>query len=207
LEYQVAGCDSSARGVQLTRDNLRLNHVDAEIYQADVLSYDLPAYAFDVVVSLGVIEHFQAHHAIIERHLALLKPGGYLVLEWPNMAGWLNYHLLCMAGMQNLLSVHNLTVMNRAFFQAIAQDWGLQITFLGYVGGFDPGLVVYNYAYPPHTSQMKALFELWRRKHWIVPALWALERIFRIYPACFAHLNAPCCSSMLLGIFRVPENA
>jgi len=193
LGYQVAGCDSSLRGVQLSRENLRLSNVNGEVYQADILTDSLPDHAYDIVVSIGVIEHFENASIIVGRHLDLLKPGGCLIIEVPNMAGRLNLQLLRMVGMHDLLAAHNLAVMSRAYFQAIAQQFGLQVKTIDYIGGFDPGIVVYNYPYH--------LRELWGRKHFVFPGLVLLERLWRVSPGLFSRLNAPFCSHMLWGMF------
>lgn len=197
MGYQVSTCDSSPHGVQLTLENLRLHQVEGEVYQVDFLTGPLPEHTFDVVVSIGFIEHFSDPKPIIARHLDLLKPGGLLALEVPNMAGWLNLNLLRLAGMHDFLSVHNLAVMNPTYFQAIAQEFGLELKFLGYIGGFDPATVTGSYPY--------RIRHIWRTGHFIVPGLVLMERLlFRLVPGLFAKFNAPFCSSMLLGIFQIP---
>lgn len=192
LGYQVSGCDTSPKGAQLTRDNLRLNGVQGTIYEKDFMGGDLPLHAFDVVVSLGVIEHFEDPKPFIERHLAFLKPGGVLILEVPNMAGWLNLRLLKSARMQDLLSVHNLDVMNRPFFESLVKDFDLRIKFLDYVGGFDPGMVVHNHNSRTHGRTA------------IMYPLWAMERLSRLLPSSkhvLTKLNGASYSNLLVGIF------
>jgi len=197
LGYKVSGCDTSPRGAQLTRDNLRLNNVDGVIYEMDFMSDPAPLHEFDIVVSLGVIEHFDDPKPFVQRHVEFLKPGGILVLEVPNMAGWLNCRLLKSARMDDLISVHNLDTINTKFFKSMARELGLDIRFLNYVGGFDPGMVVHN-----HDS----------RKHGraaIMYPLYAMERFIRFFPFSKNILNgingAPY-SNMLLGIFTAPSS-
>ncbi len=190
--YQVAGCDTSPKGVELTRRNLQLGGVDGRIYQMDVLRDGIPSHAFDVVLSLGVIEHFADPRPVVARHLDLLRPGGTLVLEVPNMAGWLNLKLLRAAGMNDLVSVHNLRVMHREYFESVARDFGLRIRFLNYIGGFDPGLMVAN-----HDSRRHG-----RRA--VMYPLWVVDRLFRLFPACrtaAVRWNRAPFSHMLLGVF------
>jgi SAM-dependent methyltransferase len=190
--YQAAGCDTSPRGLALTRQNLAMNGVEADLYEADLMSETLPEHAFDVIFSLGVIEHFTDPVPIIRRHLALLKPGGTLVLEVPNFAGKLNVRLMRAARLQPLLNAHNLEVMSRSFFESIARDYNLELDYLSYIGGFDPGMVVHNY--PRRRGQRRghpAVFYL----------LWGLERITRRMPRLAGRFNRPAFSNMLLGIF------
>jgi 2-polyprenyl-3-methyl-5-hydroxy-6-metoxy-1,4-benzoquinol methylase len=216
MHYQVAGCDSSPHGISLTRENVRLNGIEVELYQGDMFSNIVPEQAFDVVVSIGLIEHFTETEPVIRRHLEFVKPGGYLALNVPNMAGKLNLFLLRMARMQRFLSVHNLEVMNRTFFEKIARTYGLETVFLNYIGGFDPGLITYNVvhdhpspkafdALSPHSRRLQKLwYLLWKKKLFVLPPLKLIERLFRKHPYPFTKFNNPCCSHMLLGVFRKP---
>lgn len=199
MKYQIYTCDTSPYGIELTRENLRLNNVKGEIYQADFLTGALAKNSFDIVVSIGFIEHFDDPMPVIARHVDLVKPGGYLVLEVPNLAGQLNLRLLRMAGMHDLISVHNLQIMNKPYFQQIAEKFELQIEFLDYVGGFDPKVVTGSY---PHRVR-----HVLRTRHFIVPLLVLFDySISRLLLNSFIRYNAPYFSSMLLGIFRVKDS-
>jgi hypothetical protein len=118
------------------------------------------------------------------------------VLEVPNMSGWLNLRLLNLARMQELVGKHNLNTMKQEFFKSIADKFDLEIEFLGYIGGFDPGMVVHN-----HDS----------RKHGRTPImypLYAMERLISRLPFAkhiLSKLNGQPLSNMLVGIFRVPD--
>lgn len=182
LGYQVAGCDLSALGISKTRQNLSMNGVNADVYEGDVLSVEIPQQAYDIVVSLGVIEHFDDPRPMIERHLQLLRPGGILVLEVPNLR-WLNYWLMRAARQEDLLRHHNLRIMNRQYFQRLAANSGLKTRFLGYVGGWEP-----------------ALFEL-RGRPWWVKAIHRLLRTLRAVPIA-ERINSPLFSGYLVGIFE-----
>ena len=52
---------------------------------------DLPTY--DVVYSLGLIEHFVDRVSIVERHVRLARPGGLLILGVPNFRGLTGWFL------------------------------------------------------------------------------------------------------------------
>ena len=133
----------------MTRQNLAMNGVDGEVFCGDVLTdATLEGKQFDVVVSLGLIKHFDQPDTIIRRHVSLLKPAGHLGTEVPNFAGSLNHFLLRRARLKSLLAAHNLGIMNEPFFANVAADHGLELCHLSYAGGFDPGIVVYNQTYP-----------------------------------------------------------
>jgi 2-polyprenyl-6-hydroxyphenyl methylase/3-demethylubiquinone-9 3-methyltransferase len=84
----VAGCDLSPRGVAATEENLRRLGVPARVRQACVfrLADEAPE-RFDLVYSLGVVEHFDDLGAIVRAHARLCAPGGRVVLTAPNLRG------------------------------------------------------------------------------------------------------------------------
>ena len=63
---------------------------DINIIEADLFDYQ-PKKLYDMVLSFGLIEHFNDTRAIIETHLQFLKPGGVLFITLPNFKsinGW-----------------------------------------------------------------------------------------------------------------------
>ncbi|MDB5008013.1 MAG: Trans-aconitate 2-methyltransferase [Mucilaginibacter sp.] len=63
---------------------------DINVIEADLFNYK-PAKLYDMVLSFGLIEHFNDTKAIIETHLQFLKPGGALFITLPNFKsvnGW-----------------------------------------------------------------------------------------------------------------------
>ncbi|MDF2433771.1 MAG: hypothetical protein JWP44_3402 [Mucilaginibacter sp.] len=63
---------------------------DINVIEADLFSYK-PTKLYDMVLSFGLIEHFNDTKAIIETHLQFLKPGGVLFITLPNFKsvnGW-----------------------------------------------------------------------------------------------------------------------
>ncbi len=136
--YQVSGCDSAPQAVKATRANLSQADVPGAVLQADLMDESIPAEVYDIVVSLGVIEHFTEPWAAAAQHVRLIKPGGLLVLEMPNYTG-LNQWLL-KRGAHQLLATHNTSIMRLEFLQAMAERFNLDPRFMGYIGGFEPGL-------------------------------------------------------------------
>ena len=80
--YRVSGLDFLPEAARLPA-MLAANGVKSQVYVADFLTFQ-PEKRYDVVLSLGVVEHFIQWQEILERHIALLKPGGTLVIEFPN---------------------------------------------------------------------------------------------------------------------------
>jgi 2-polyprenyl-3-methyl-5-hydroxy-6-metoxy-1,4-benzoquinol methylase len=193
--YTAYGCDLSKAAAETTRRNFATTDVPGEVFTGDVTKPgELPARQFDVVVSLGVIEHFADPEPVLRRHVDFTKPGGLVIVNVPNLAGSVNHWMLRRAKMQSLIDVHNLESMQADRFRAMADRLQLEVCFIEYVGGFDPGLVVYNHSYQSR----------WKRPV-TFHALWALEKLTRRFPGVALGLNHPSFSNMLVGVFRRPS--
>ncbi len=86
--FAVSGIDYSLVGCEQARAVLAGAGVGGEIVGADM--FDPPERlraSFDVVVSLGVVEHFAQTARAIEACAAFLVPGGTLITLVPNLAG------------------------------------------------------------------------------------------------------------------------
>jgi len=81
LDYSEVGCDRS-------RAILEYYKIPGEIYCANLFSppTDL-LQKFDLVVSFGVVEHFENTADCLKSCAAFVKPGGYLLTFIPNMPG------------------------------------------------------------------------------------------------------------------------
>lgn len=179
--YQPFGCDTSPRGVELTRENFRLLGVNGSVVQCDFLEAPGDG-TFDVVVSLGFIEHFTDPGPVLDKHVRLLKPGGILVLEVPNLVGlnaWLST--------AELIAIHNQSIMNRGFFADFARSRKLEPLYLDYIGGFEPDNLG-----PERTAYFRR-------------AVLKILRLFRTLPGA-GKLNSPLFSGFLIGLYRKPRN-
>lgn len=130
LDYSKIGCDK-------TRENLDILGVNADIYKQDLFSdriSELPS--FDIVYSLGFVEHFLNLEEVVERHLRILKTGGILLIGIPNFLG-INYWIAKIIE-PKLLSQHNLSVMDIENWKIIEERFNLETIFKGYIGGFEP---------------------------------------------------------------------
>jgi SAM-dependent methyltransferase len=136
--YDVNCLDYSAAGCKKTKENFDLLRISGRVYQADIFSEELTLPQFDIVYSLGFIEHFSNLEPVIEKHLRFLKPGGTLLIGTPNFLG-INHFFwkrLC----PKLLSAHNLAAMDIQNWTSFADNFRLEVLFKGYVGGFEPGV-------------------------------------------------------------------
>ena len=155
--------------------------------QATIRPFELKK-KYDLVFSLGFIEHFSDPVPLLDKMLSGLNATGTLVVGLPNLT-CLN-GILCRAmdkhGGMNILPTHNLEIMNLNFFRHFAEQNGLNTLYLGYVGGFEPDY--YDY------SKMPDWFKL------VMYPLIAGTRV-----PLLNQVNSRLHSSYILGIFGLGE--
>jgi 2-polyprenyl-3-methyl-5-hydroxy-6-metoxy-1,4-benzoquinol methylase len=96
--YQVNGIDYSEDGCQLAQANLAAVGCRGDIFCTDFTNLG-PDFQdkFEIVISLGVVEHFENTSDIVGYFVRCLKPGGMIITIVPNM--------VCMMGnLQKLVS-------------------------------------------------------------------------------------------------------
>lgn len=82
----VAGIDYSEDGCNLARERLKVEQISADIHCLDIFDADATTLGqFDLVYSLGVVEHFSDLQAVLAALLQFVRPGGYLLSEIPNL--------------------------------------------------------------------------------------------------------------------------
>jgi len=139
--HDMTVIDSSSVGCEKTRENFRLLGTPAQVIRGDVLT-DAPACRFDIVYSLGLIEHASSARGmddLVAGHLRYLRPGGLLIIGCPSYLG-LN-RLIARRLTPALLAEHNLDAMRLATWTRIEQAQGLTRLRRGYVGGFEPRML------------------------------------------------------------------
>jgi len=88
--FRVSGLDYSEIGCRQSQGILSNAGVKGEIICADFFAPPASlAGKFDVVVTFGVVEHFTDTRSCLEALVRLLKPGGLLVTNIPNLGGWI----------------------------------------------------------------------------------------------------------------------
>jgi SAM-dependent methyltransferase len=132
------GIEYAEAGVEINREVFRQHGVPADhVIHDDFFSDGLHARYqehFDVVISRGFIEHLDDPRGAIERHLNLLKPGGTLIVQVPNLRG-LNYTIQRVLD-PRLLELHNVSIMDRRAFRALFDGARLEERFCDYFGAF-----------------------------------------------------------------------
>jgi SAM-dependent methyltransferase len=110
-----------------------LQEQDIHIIETDLFNYK-PATGYDLVLSCGLIEHFQDTADIINRHIAFLNPGGTLFITLPNfkaLNGWFQKNF----DRENY-DKHNIDCMDPALLAGICEKAGLTVVQSRYYGNF-----------------------------------------------------------------------
>lgn len=106
---------------------------DIKIIETDLFTYQTPT-QYDLVLSCGLIEHFNDTADIINRHIAFLKPGGTLFITLPNFKavnGWFQEKF----DKENY-DKHNVDCMDPKLLENICKEAGLQVIQSRYFGKF-----------------------------------------------------------------------
>lgn len=106
---------------------------DITIIETDLFKYE-PTKQYDLVLSCGLIEHFNDTADIINRHIAFVKPGGRLLITLPNFKavnGWFQRNF----DKENY-DKHNIGCMDPILLARICEDAGLEVLQSRYFGGF-----------------------------------------------------------------------
>lgn len=85
---RFTGLDYSENGCQMLARRAALENVSIEIVQQDLFNPNSAMVGrFDVVYSLGVVEHFHDLSSVLDAKSHFLSPGGQILTVIPNMAG------------------------------------------------------------------------------------------------------------------------
>ena len=139
VPYGVEYTDS---GVELNRRTFDLHNIDTEnVIHADFFSDEFHKQykgCFDIVFSVGFIEHFTDIEGTIEKHINLLTKGGYLIVIIPNLRG--ANHILGWIFHKEVISMINTDIMRKENFSEIFDNERLSMLFCDYCGTFNFGL-------------------------------------------------------------------
>ena len=97
--HTLVGVDLTMRGINFTRSRLRLNGLHSELSVADAENLPLPADAFDIVYSWGVLHHTPDTRRAIGEVWRVLRKGGVarvMIYHSRSIVGyllWLRYAL------------------------------------------------------------------------------------------------------------------
>jgi 2-polyprenyl-3-methyl-5-hydroxy-6-metoxy-1,4-benzoquinol methylase len=118
-------------GARLTE----LGHRVEKVLKADFFAVE-PVPEFDLVYSLGFLEHFTNWEEVLLRHAAWTKPGGYMIITCPNFRGALQRSIRTLLDRENLAR-HYIPSMNPNAWASILKGAGdMDVVFAGHFGGY-----------------------------------------------------------------------
>jgi SAM-dependent methyltransferase len=138
--YDVYGIDYSKVGYAQTEKMLRLHRIEGKIICSDIFDSSFRSKyegMFDVVYSLGLIDHFDDPSQVLDIHQKLLKKNGLLLITMPNYSDGTLYRK-CVKGTKtekDLLRVHNTQLMKiDKFKEYLDRLEDIEILMLSYIG-------------------------------------------------------------------------
>ncbi|MCX6240378.1 MAG: class I SAM-dependent methyltransferase [Bacteroidetes bacterium] len=134
--YDGFSLDYSSAGNEQTLETFSRAGYKVQVYERDLFADNSDLPLFDIVFSLGFIEHFEDPASVVESHLRLLRPGGVLLLGVPNYSGI--YHLVLKHLAPSMYKTHNLRIMDLSSWSDFEQKFGLETLYRAYIGGFEP---------------------------------------------------------------------
>lgn len=185
LNCRVTGIEYVGVAAEKTIQNLKMQDIENfRVLHDDFFNHQLKE-LFDIVISLGFIEHFDNYSSVLEDQLKLVAPNGFLVIGIPRFVG-INY--LIQKGLDcfiknKLLPSHNLKTMNLDIYKQFAKKHNLTIMCNKYIGGFEPGL------FP--VGEVPNL-----------PARVVFKVILKVCNLLFGHVNSHFTSSYQIAILK-----
>lgn len=133
-----------------------LDEKDIHILERDLFNY-VPEQQYDLVLSFGLIEHFNDTADIINRHIQFVKPGGTLFITLPNfraLNGWFQKRFD-----PDNYDKHNIDCMDPKLLAGICEQAGLAVSQSRFFGNFSIWL---------HEEEQKPLMlRLFKKSLWL----------------------------------------
>jgi 2-polyprenyl-3-methyl-5-hydroxy-6-metoxy-1,4-benzoquinol methylase len=130
--HRYSGIDFAPAGLEVARAQLAASGVEATLHSGDIRTAEIPA--ADLVMSFGLIEHFDSPVEVMADHRRFVKPGGMVAVTVPNYAHPRVVKLLRRFSPETL-ATHNLEIMSPAAMVAALTSAGFTEVEAGYAGG------------------------------------------------------------------------
>ncbi len=132
-QHRYHGLDYSAEGIAATRERLASAGFAATLHEGDLRAFDRPR-SYDLVVSLGLLEHFEEPASIVRAHARLCRPGGHVAVSVPNYAAPVARWFLARMD-PGALATHHLGTMQVGVLRRLFESAGLEEVIAEGVGG------------------------------------------------------------------------
>jgi 2-polyprenyl-3-methyl-5-hydroxy-6-metoxy-1,4-benzoquinol methylase len=135
LGYRLHGIDVIGRVLDIPAWLLERGLASGDFLQEDFFTFK-PQQQYDIVCSFGFIEHFTAWEDVVARQIALVAPGGLLIIMSPNFTGAIQKYFHRLLDKENFCR-HYLPAMDPHQWRKLSEKQGLTTVFCGYFGCFD----------------------------------------------------------------------
>lgn len=142
----VTGLDYSDYGVETAKQLFEALSLEANILCESIFESSLQDGTFDIVYSIGVVEHFNDPTEIIHKHIQLLRKGGKAIIAVPNYGG--TYGKIQNWFDPENIAIHNLDMMNEKSFSDFANGLDTQHVCAYKFGRFDPSIISWRAKFP-----------------------------------------------------------
>lgn len=149
--YQPAGIDYSEK-IKAVRKYFAGQRIPVELYNDDFFKFK-PVKKYNVVYSIGFVEHFGDPEKVFKRHVDLLATNGFLIISMPNFRN-LQYYLHKIFDAETL-KTHNFEVMHPELWKRLAEKHSLKILYCDYFETFDYWVVNRKLWLRPFTGAAK----------------------------------------------------
>ena len=183
--FTVSGIEYSKAGMIALQKNLEMLLIQPkDLIFGDFFAIE-PQPIHDIVMSLGFIEHFDDPIMVVERHLKWLRPNGLLIIGVPNFTGVHGFFQKYLD--VDILNAHNVSIMNKEWFENIQEKLKIQKHSLDFIGSFEPSLPLTYRNTPLRNFPIKTFLRIASHiRRW----------------KYLDNFNSPLISSYILGVYK-----
>jgi len=190
---QLFGMDKSLMGCKLAVTGIDGGLSKVQVVQGDVLQIPLKSEKFDIVFSLGLIEHFDEPDKILKKHVDLLKPGGLLICIVPNVFGiqgkflglklWYPEELPSKYQKGWIWGMRCISIKNLRTWLA---DFGFNEVYVKPIGGIYPFLIMESYRPKQLPLSFKIFYFIYRYLLFLPSIVINIPFLFRLNSQSFS---------------------
>lgn len=136
LGYQLNGVDQNKLVETKLPEWLKQSGYNVGFFKQEIIEEFCSNQKFDVVYSIGFIEHFENYQEVILKHLEFMAENGTLFISVPNFKGVIQHILYLLVDRENL-NRHILESMDPSEWAKLLSSNGLEVKDFGYFGNFD----------------------------------------------------------------------
>lgn len=139
---KIASLDFSRIGNKFLSSSLAKENIKPyKIITADLFSYKARR-EYNIVYSLGLVEHFSELDVVIKLHLKFLKINGVLIIGFPDLTN-INGALLKYLD-KNLYQKHNIKIMDKSFFKSVINNINCKLISFQNISSYEPNMMSYK---------------------------------------------------------------